>query len=111
MSSALRHIIKGVVNQWEICVGLEVHAQVLSKSKLFSSASTQWNLAPNHAVSVIDAALPGTLPKVNSHCVDQAVRFMQCIRINYVLSIWAFLSPVLKSQNRTLPFVWPDINV
>ena len=79
MSSALNHIIKGAKNHWETCIGLEVHAQILSKSKLFSRSPSKWDLAPNHAVSVIDPALPGTLPLINRHCVDQAVRMQNII--------------------------------
>ena len=60
--------------QWEIIVGLEVHAQVISRSKLFSGASTAFGAAPNHNVSLVDAALPGMLPVLNEECLRQAVR-------------------------------------
>ncbi|MBA4118041.1 MAG: Asp-tRNA(Asn)/Glu-tRNA(Gln) amidotransferase GatCAB subunit B [Candidatus Puniceispirillum sp.] len=59
---------------WEVVIGLEVHAQVVSESKLFSGASTQFGALPNSQVSLVDAALPGMLPVVNMFCVEQAVR-------------------------------------
>ena len=59
---------------WEIIIGMEVHAQVISNSKLFSGASTQFGAAPNHNVSLVDAAMPGMLPVLNEECVRQAVR-------------------------------------
>ena len=66
--------IKGQTGEWEIVIGLEVHAQVLSESKLFSGASTTFGKAPNHNVALVDAALPGMLPVLNEVCVRQAVR-------------------------------------
>lgn len=60
--------------QWEIIIGMEVHAQVISNSKLFSGASTAFGAAPNHNVSLVDAAMPGMLPVLNEECVRQAVR-------------------------------------
>ena len=59
---------------WEIIIGMEVHAQVISKSKLFSTASTAFGAAPNHHVALVDAAMPGMLPVLNGECVRQAVR-------------------------------------
>ena len=59
---------------WEIIIGMEVHAQVISQSKLFSGASTTFGAAPNHSVSLVDAAMPGMLPVLNAECVRQAVR-------------------------------------
>ncbi len=59
---------------WEMIIGLEVHAQVASKSKLFSGASTAYGAAPNTHVSLVDAAMPGMLPVLNAFCVEQAVR-------------------------------------
>ncbi|MGB0844411.1 MAG: Asp-tRNA(Asn)/Glu-tRNA(Gln) amidotransferase subunit GatB [Alphaproteobacteria bacterium] len=67
-------IIKGTTGDWEIVCGLEVHAQVISNSKLFSSASTKFGAAPNANVSLVDAGLPGMLPVLNEECVAQAVR-------------------------------------
>jgi aspartyl-tRNA(Asn)/glutamyl-tRNA(Gln) amidotransferase subunit B len=66
--------IKGATGDWEIIIGLEVHAQVLSKAKLFSGASAEFGGAPNDHVSIIDAAMPGMLPVINKFCVEQAVR-------------------------------------
>ena len=66
--------IKGQTGEWEIVIGLEVHAQVLSKSKLFSGASTEFGAEPNAQVSFVDAGMPGMLPVINEKCVEQAVR-------------------------------------
>ena len=66
--------IKGATGDWEIIIGLEVHAQVTSKSKLFSGASAEYGGAPNDHVSMVDAAMPGMLPVINAFCVEQAVR-------------------------------------
>ncbi len=66
--------IAGVRDDWEIVVGMEVHAQIQSKSKLFSGASTAFGAEPNSNVSLVDAAMPGMLPIINDFCVEQAVR-------------------------------------
>ncbi len=66
--------IKGATGDWEVIIGLEVHAQVASKAKLFSGASTAFGGAPNDHVSLVDAAMPGMLPVINAECVAQAVR-------------------------------------
>jgi aspartyl-tRNA(Asn)/glutamyl-tRNA(Gln) amidotransferase subunit B len=66
--------IKGATGDWEIIIGMEVHAQVVSKSKLFSGASAEYGGEPNDQVSVVDAAMPGMLPVINEFCVEQAVR-------------------------------------
>ncbi len=68
------NLIEGATGEWEIVVGLEVHAQVASASKLFSGASTAFGGAPNSHVSLVDAAMPGMLPVINSECIAQAVR-------------------------------------
>src|ERR1700678_1153394 len=70
-SSAL---IKGATGDWEVVIGMEVHAQVTSNAKLFSGASTEFGGAPNSHVSLVDAAMPGMLPVINEECVRQAVR-------------------------------------
>ncbi len=67
-------LIKGATGDWEMVIGLEIHAQVTSNSKLFSGASTQFGGAPNSHVSLIDAAMPGMLPVINEAVVSQAVR-------------------------------------
>jgi aspartyl-tRNA(Asn)/glutamyl-tRNA(Gln) amidotransferase subunit B len=66
--------LQGATGEWEVVVGLEVHAQVTSQSKLFSGASAAFGGAPNSHVSLIDAAMPGMLPVINAYCVEQAVR-------------------------------------
>jgi aspartyl-tRNA(Asn)/glutamyl-tRNA(Gln) amidotransferase subunit B len=67
-------LIRGATGDWEIVIGMEVHAQVTSKSKLFSGASTEFGGAPNSHVSLVDAAMPGMLPVINEECVRQAIR-------------------------------------
>ncbi|MGB5093684.1 MAG: Asp-tRNA(Asn)/Glu-tRNA(Gln) amidotransferase subunit GatB [Parvibaculum sp.] len=67
-------LIKGLTGDWEVILGLEVHAQVTSNAKLFSGASTEFGAEPNTQVSLVDAALPGMLPVINRYCVEQAVR-------------------------------------
>jgi aspartyl-tRNA(Asn)/glutamyl-tRNA(Gln) amidotransferase subunit B len=67
-------LIKGTSGDWEVVIGMEVHAQVTSKSKLFSGASTAFGGDPNSHVSLVDAAMPGMLPVINEECVKQAVR-------------------------------------
>ncbi|MFT3986282.1 Asp-tRNA(Asn)/Glu-tRNA(Gln) amidotransferase subunit GatB [Aestuariivirga sp.] len=66
--------IKGATGDWEVVIGLEVHAQVLAKSKLFSGASAEFGGEPNAHVSLVDAAMPGMLPVINRFCVEQAVK-------------------------------------
>ncbi|MCC9622718.1 Asp-tRNA(Asn)/Glu-tRNA(Gln) amidotransferase subunit GatB [Thalassospira sp. MA62] len=70
----MTYILEGATGPWEIVVGLEVHCQVISKSKLFSGASTKFGNDPNSNVSLVDAAMPGMLPVVNEECVRQAVK-------------------------------------
>ncbi|MCL3882431.1 Asp-tRNA(Asn)/Glu-tRNA(Gln) amidotransferase subunit GatB [Marivita sp. GX14005] len=67
-------VIAGAKHDWELVIGMEVHAQVASKSKLFSGASTQFGAEPNSNVAFVDAAMPGMLPVINEFCVEQAVR-------------------------------------
>ena len=67
-------LIRGVTGDWEVVIGMEVHAQVTSKSKLFSGAATEFGGAPNSHVSLVDAAMPGMLPVINEECVRQAIR-------------------------------------
>jgi aspartyl-tRNA(Asn)/glutamyl-tRNA(Gln) amidotransferase subunit B len=67
-------LIEGRTGPWEIVLGLEVHAQVASRSKLFSGAAVGFGAGPNEQVSLVDAAFPGMLPVINGHCVEQAVR-------------------------------------
>src|SRR5947208_6124561 len=67
-------LIRGATGDWEVIIGLEVHAQVTSRAKLFSGASTEFGGAPNSHVSLVDAAMPGMLPVINAECVRQAIR-------------------------------------
>jgi aspartyl-tRNA(Asn)/glutamyl-tRNA(Gln) amidotransferase subunit B len=67
-------LIRGATGDWEVVIGMEVHAQVSSNSKLFSGASTEFGGAPNSHVSLVDAAMPGMLPVINEECVKQAIR-------------------------------------
>ncbi len=66
--------IEGRTGTWEVVIGLEVHAQVSSESKLFSGAATTFGAEPNTQVSLVDAAMPGMLPVINQHCVKQAIK-------------------------------------
>ena len=74
MTTADSKLIEGRTGAWEIVLGLEVHAQVASASKLFSGAAVGFGAGPNEQVSLVDAAMPGMLPVINRHCVEQAVR-------------------------------------
>ena len=67
-------LIEGRTGLWEIVIGLEIHAQVASRAKLFSGASTAFGAEPNSQVSLVDAAMPGMLPVINAYCIEQAVR-------------------------------------
>jgi aspartyl-tRNA(Asn)/glutamyl-tRNA(Gln) amidotransferase subunit B len=67
-------LIRGATGDWEVIVGMEVHAQVTSQAKLFSGASTEFGGEPNSHVSLVDAAMPGMLPVINEECVKQAIR-------------------------------------
>ncbi|EJF80651.1 aspartyl/glutamyl-tRNA(Asn/Gln) amidotransferase subunit B [Bartonella sp. DB5-6] len=69
-----KRFISGITGDWEVVIGMEVHAQIISNSKLFSGASTKFGAEPNNHVSLIDAAMPGMLPVLNRECVRQAVR-------------------------------------
>jgi aspartyl-tRNA(Asn)/glutamyl-tRNA(Gln) amidotransferase subunit B len=70
----MSQLIEGRTGSWEIVIGLEVHAQVTSNSKLFSGASATFGAAPNDQVSFVDAGFPGMLPVINQYCVEQAVK-------------------------------------
>jgi aspartyl-tRNA(Asn)/glutamyl-tRNA(Gln) amidotransferase subunit B len=71
---ARHQLIKGSTGDWEVVIGMEVHAQVTSKSKLFSGASAEYGGEPNTHVSLVDAAMPGMLPVINRYCVEQGIR-------------------------------------
>ncbi len=74
MAGSNGKLIHGATGDWEIIIGLEVHAQVVSDAKLFSGSSTEFGGEPNSHVSLVDAAMPGMLPVINRKCVEQAVR-------------------------------------
>ncbi len=74
MTAASGKLIKGASGDWEVVIGVEVHAQVTSNAKLFSGASTAFGGEPNTQVSLVDAAMPGMLPVINEECVRQAIR-------------------------------------
>ena len=69
-----KYLIEGEKGKWEVVIGLEVHAQVTSKSKLFSGSSTKFGAKPNTQVSLVDSAFPGMLPVINEFCVQQAIK-------------------------------------
>jgi len=70
----MTYLIQGDTGDWEVVIGLEIHAQVISRAKLFSGAATDFGAEPNSQVSLVDAAFPGMLPVINEYCVEQAVR-------------------------------------
>ena len=74
MSDVASTTLKGATGEWEMVIGLEIHAQVASKAKLFSGAAVGFGAGPNEQVSLVDAAFPGMLPVINRYCVEQAVR-------------------------------------
>src|SRR5574339_829691 len=74
MADASTYRIQGATGDWEVVIGLEVHAQVTSNAKLFSGAATVFGAEPNAQVSLVDAAMPGMLPVPNRECIRQAVR-------------------------------------
>ena len=79
--------IQGATGEWEVVIGLEVHAQVTSHSKLFSGASTVFGAEPNSQVSLVDAAMPGMLPVPNAECIRQAVRTGMAIEAE--INVWS----------------------
>ena len=74
MAEASSKLIKGATGDWEVVVGMEIHAQVSSEAKLFSGSSTEFGGEANNHVSFVDAAMPGMLPVINEECVRQAIR-------------------------------------
>jgi aspartyl-tRNA(Asn)/glutamyl-tRNA(Gln) amidotransferase subunit B len=70
----MSYLIEGKTGDWEVVIGLEIHAQIISQSKLFSGAATAFGAGPNTQVSLVDAAMPGMLPVINEECVHQAVK-------------------------------------
>jgi len=70
----MTYLLKGETGDWEVVIGMEVHAQITANSKLFSGSATDFGAEPNSQVSMVDAAMPGMLPVLNQYCVEQAVR-------------------------------------
>ena len=74
MVAEVSNLIKGITGDWEIVIGIEVHAQIISNSKLFSGSSTSFGSEHNTQVSFVDAGMPGMLPVINSICIEQAIK-------------------------------------
>ncbi len=70
----MAQLVQGATGEWEVVIGMEVHAQIIANSKLFSGASASFGGEPNSQVSIVDAAMPGMLPTLNKYCVEQAIR-------------------------------------
>jgi aspartyl-tRNA(Asn)/glutamyl-tRNA(Gln) amidotransferase subunit B len=87
MNETPRKLLAGQTGDWEVVIGLEVHAQVLSKAKLFSGASAEYGAGPNENVSLVDAAMPGMLPVINRFCVEQAVK--TGLGLNAKINLWS----------------------
>jgi len=83
----MSYTLEGATGPWEVVIGLEVHAQVTSKAKLFSGAATEFGAEPNSQVSFIDAGFPGMLPSINGECVAQAVR--TGLGLNAQVNLWS----------------------
>ena len=87
MATRTPYLISGRTGDWEVVMGLEVHAQVASSSKLFSGAPTAFGADPNTNVSLVDAAMPGMLPVINRFCVEQAVK--TGLGLNAQINLWS----------------------
>jgi aspartyl-tRNA(Asn)/glutamyl-tRNA(Gln) amidotransferase subunit B len=85
--SADTYTLPGATGDWEVVMGLEIHAQVVSQAKLFSGAATAFGAAPNTQVSLVDAAMPGMLPVINEHVVEQAVK--TGLGLNAQINTWS----------------------
>ena len=79
--------VAGFQHEWEMVIGMEVHAQIASNAKLFSGASTKFGNEPNSNVSFLDAAMPGMLPVINEFCIEQAVR--TGLGLNAEIKLWS----------------------
>ena len=95
------YLINRKDNQYEVVIGLEVHAQVLSESKLFSTSATKFGAEPNTQVSLVDAAFPGMLPVINEFCVKQAIKTgiglnVKLINVQYLIEKIIFMQIYLK---------------
>ncbi|WP_370930963.1 Asp-tRNA(Asn)/Glu-tRNA(Gln) amidotransferase subunit GatB [Bartonella sp. DGB1] len=108
-----KNLIPGATGDWEIVVGMEVHAQIKSASKLFSGASTDFGSEPNANVSLVDAAMPGMLPSLNEYCVEQAIKtgLGLCAKINLysVFDRKNYFYPDLPSGYQISQFFYPIV--
>ncbi len=106
-------LIKGETGDWEMVLGLEVHAQITAKSKLFSGASCEFGGAPNSHVSLVDAAMPGMLPVLNEYCVEQAVRtglgLHSQINVKSVFERKNYFYPDLPQGYQISQFLYPIV--
>jgi aspartyl-tRNA(Asn)/glutamyl-tRNA(Gln) amidotransferase subunit B len=106
-------MIEGRTGKWETVIGLEVHAQVVSKAKLFSGAATDFGAEPNTQVSPVDAAFPGMLPVVNRYCVEQAVKtglgLAAKINLNSVFERKNYFYPDLSAGYQISQFQQPVV--
>ena len=84
------YFVSGDKDKWEVIIGLEVHAQVLSQSKLFSSSSTKFGSEPNTQVSLVDSGFPGMLPVINQFCVEQSIK--TGLGLNATINLKSFLT-------------------
>lgn len=106
-------IIHGETGDWEVVIGLEVHAQIISQSKLFSGAATEFGAEPNAQVSLVDAAMPGMLPVLNEVCVTQAVRtglgLNAAINLNSVFERKNYFYPDLPQGYQISQYLHPIV--
>ena len=96
-------IIEGNKYSWELVIGMEVHAQIKSKAKLFSSASTDFGSEPNSNVSIVDAAMPGMLPVLNMFCIEQAVKTGLGLKAKINLSLNSAEVEILEKETGVSP--------
>ena len=105
-------VISGAKHDWELVIGMEIHAQVASNAKLFSGASTKVGSEPNSNVAFVDAAMPGMLPVINEFCVEQAVRtglgLKAQINLNSPLTARITSTPTCRRATRSASFTTPS---
>ena len=97
------YVIETAKGKWEIICGLEIHCQIISKSKMYSGASTEYGADPNENVSFIDAGMPGMLPTLNKECVHQAVK--TGLGLNAGINKYSALSGCILSRMPANPFM------
>ncbi|MFZ4807612.1 MAG: Asp-tRNA(Asn)/Glu-tRNA(Gln) amidotransferase subunit GatB [Hyphomicrobiaceae bacterium] len=108
-----KSLVRGETGDWEVVIGMEVHAQVTSNSKLFSGASTMFGAPPNHNVSLVDAAMPGMLPVINAQCIAQAIRtglgLKAAINLNSVFDRKNYFYPDLPQGYQISQYKYPIV--